>query len=1327
MLLLGATASAQTLDLKPVGSLTGRVATANALPGTAVSNLAAGAVMLVGDNPSNAEFAYLMTFDLSNALGLLQDGATVTLELETNGEYGANGPAPAAVSVELLGAGMPSNTGELYVFENDSTAETRAVLGTIAADAPRSVFRFELNAALAQLAVDAANPLIVLSARVRDTTSAVWSNGAADQLRFLSSGTRLIIDPVISVAQDGGNSGRVDTTGSGQAGGALGNMASGAVMLVGDRPDNQEFAYLMAFDLTQQLGLLADGASLALSLSTNGEFGANGPAAVAPTVSFLGFGPKPTDRGELYAYENSATAETRIDLGTIPADTSAATFNFSMADVLTNAAPDAASPYAFLIVRVRDYSSELWSNGAADQTRLLTNSSKLLVDPAKQAPMVAARSGRVDTTGAGMAGGAIGNLASGPLMLVGDRPDNQEFAFIMTFDASAQLGSIAEGNPVTMVLGPNGQYGANGPAPVDLNVDFLGAGPLPADNGALYAYENAGTVESRVTVGTIPAGTLNRDYYFDLTEVLATADISAENSHLIFIVRARDYSSELWSNGAADQTRFDTARTALKVYGGGSTLIPVTFAVETQHGAEGIPFGYQDLSDGAAIDPARSLQLSGMPYIDYMVAANSGDAGIAAAKQGAAFISIADHAALTATSASAPWQAVFSWNDGEPGANASDHAGVSLGEGVGGEAVSIATRVDLLQDGTLSIYHWWQDRADYGTAGASSGHLLTIERYNASDELVDTAQNVFTGGELGYFTTVIRISRDAAGDYLIIRNSGRQVGYAATAVAGPQLAQSFAVQTLAAAGDSLPYGYQDLTGAEATVDPFAVINLSRAPVLDYLVPVAVGSPAVGAAKQGATFIHSTTLDSITGSASADHPLAVVFNWNDGEPQATADDYRASIQSTADGSATVELLTRVDLLQDGPLQIQHWWSDSWDYVANPALLSGHTLRVSLYDADGVLKDEFAAVYGDAGLGVYATVIDISREADGDYLMIHNRGHQLGYSGTLVAGPKLAQRIHVDTQVVGGGNVPFGYQNFTSEENIDPEWIIDLSSSEFVDYMIPKRSGAPGIRAKKIDAPFLTQTTVESFTGGTNSSDAWQVVFAWSDATPTLAFSGFYGVSWSGWDNTIEQTLLTRVDLATSQPVTIYHWWNDGWNYANPSMLPGQILNVSLYNAADELIDVYEAVYGSGYHTSIIGVTRSAPGDYLLITNTGHNVGYKGTAVAAVLDSDLSFPQKVSGIERENGWLESPWLGYFYEINSEWIYHVGLGHLFTGSAAAPDDLAIWSWSLEGWLWTSVNVFPAVFDWEGNRWLYLHVNPDGSSFVFDFSADKWEPLLP
>jgi hypothetical protein len=280
------------------------------------------------------------------------------------------------------------------------------------------------------------------------------------------------------------------------------------------------------------------------------------------------------------------------------------------------------------------------------------------------------------------------------------------------------------------------------------------------------------------------------------------------------------------------------------------------------------------------------------------------------------------------------------------------------------------------------------------------------------------------------------------------------------------------------------------------------------------------------------------------------------------------------------------------------------------------------------------------------------------------------------GLLAAGT--ASALTLEIQNFGEGEpIPAGYQNVT--DGVDAEAVINVSSDPFVDYLIPSNSGSAGITAQKFGGEYITSSTAAEMggnNGGANSlidPDAYQVVFAWEDGDPLPFGEDYYGVSWANWGADTVATLETRIELAAEEEVTVYHWFNDGWNYADGghNVLAGHNITVTQYTADGTEVSSESAVLSSGgaesffgdhrqFYSGIIKATRTAPGDYLIIENEGGNIGYKGTAVALLGDTGGNTgPGDFSDYELVDGWVDSgSFMGWVYVESHPWVFPLAL---------------------------------------------------------------------
>lgn len=266
--------------------------------------------------------------------------------------------------------------------------------------------------------------------------------------------------------------------------------------------------------------------------------------------------------------------------------------------------------------------------------------------------------------------------------------------------------------------------------------------------------------------------------------------------------------------------------------------------------------------------------------------------------------------------------------------------------------------------------------------------------------------------------------------------------------------------------------------------------------------------------------------------------------------------------------------------------------------------------------------------------------------------------------LLSAPLGLCALDVTVEAFRDGKIPTGY--IIIEEGISADEMIKVSEPPYVDYLIPNNSGATGITAQKQGGQYIVESTVGELPGGANNGagapDIYHVAFEWNDGIPLPFGSEYWGVSWGGWAANETVFLLTRINLASAEPLRIFHWFNDGWNYNNHETLDGHNLAVTHYDSQGNTVDSFTAVLPSGgaeaifgdhrqFYTAIIDVQATGDGDFLLIQQEGGNIGLKGTAVAlagAPQKDWLGFPVD------DNGWANSgDWLSWLNVTYDPWI--------------------------------------------------------------------------
>lgn len=272
--------------------------------------------------------------------------------------------------------------------------------------------------------------------------------------------------------------------------------------------------------------------------------------------------------------------------------------------------------------------------------------------------------------------------------------------------------------------------------------------------------------------------------------------------------------------------------------------------------------------------------------------------------------------------------------------------------------------------------------------------------------------------------------------------------------------------------------------------------------------------------------------------------------------------------------------------------------------------------------------------------------------------------------IISAPLGLLALEVTVESFRDGNIPTGY--IVINQGMTADNLIKVSEPPYIDYLIPNNSGAPGITAQKEGGQYIVDSTVAELTGGANSlsgvPDIYHVAFEWSDGSPLPFGSEHYGVSWGGWSANETVNLITRINLASTQPLRIFHWFNDGWNYFNHS-LDGHNLTITHFDSGGNIVEYFEAVLPSGgaeelfgdhrqFYTVIIDVQAISDGEFLLVQQAAGNIGYKGTAVA-IREGGLPDPvlQYTPG-----AWSDDPILGQLYGYGDKWIYSPALGVIY-----------------------------------------------------------------
>ena len=97
----------------------------------------------------------------------------------------------------------------------------------------------------------------------------------------------------------------------------------------------------------------------------------------------------------------------------------------------------------------------------------------------------------------------------------------------------------------------------------------------------------------------------------------------------------------------------------------------------------------------------------------------------------------------------------------------------------------------------------------------------------------------------------------------------------------------------------------------------------------------------------------------------------------------------------------------------------------------------------------------------------------------------------------------------------------------------------------------------------------------------------------------------------------------------------------------------------------------------------------------------------------------------GVETDQAsWYASTWLGEFYALQDDWIYHSKLGWLYL-KPNANGGFWFWDPQFNGWWWSSKDTFPYAYlsDALGNGigWLYFELK-DNPLRIYRFNNQQW-----
>ena len=91
--------------------------------------------------------------------------------------------------------------------------------------------------------------------------------------------------------------------------------------------------------------------------------------------------------------------------------------------------------------------------------------------------------------------------------------------------------------------------------------------------------------------------------------------------------------------------------------------------------------------------------------------------------------------------------------------------------------------------------------------------------------------------------------------------------------------------------------------------------------------------------------------------------------------------------------------------------------------------------------------------------------------------------------------------------------------------------------------------------------------------------------------------------------------------------------------------------------------------------------------------------------------------------DNGWRYSPWLGYYYPVTENWLYHLDHEWLWLD---CEDETKVWIWNSElDWIWTSRDVYPVLYLAADEAWTSYIPGSSHPRLFHDWESSTRETL--
>ena len=128
-------------------------------------------------------------------------------------------------------------------------------------------------------------------------------------------------------------------------------------------------------------------------------------------------------------------------------------------------------------------------------------------------------------------------------------------------------------------------------------------------------------------------------------------------------------------------------------------------------------------------------------------------------------------------------------------------------------------------------------------------------------------------------------------------------------------------------------------------------------------------------------------------------------------------------------------------------------------------------------------------------------------------------------------------------------------------------------------------------------------------------------------------------------------------------------------------------------------------------------------YWIRVCTDFGCDFSRTFTVTVLQDAPATPAPFQdAVELGAGWWFSDWFGSFNTNFLPWIFHAEHSWMYVFEESTSDDVFLYDLSLEGWLFTSSGVYPSMYSFGRNAWIFYFLETSGPRRFVDLDSGEF-----